>query len=157
MAAIGIFRGLVIAALILLAITLIATWTEPDVPEAVAAYLDSQNVSSLGAVLAHGNLGAQILVGAVIFGYLVAYVVSLVGVLAFQRWARVLFIMLMPLSLVLQAALGTTLDRPIDTFNTAAAMIDGALLVLLFVEPVRARFRGTPPAPVAPPPATPIA
>jgi hypothetical protein len=152
MAASSIFRGLIIASLALLVVTFIATWTVPDLPEDVAAYIDSQNVSSLGAALAHGNVGTQLLVGILIYGFFFAYVVALIGLLRFQGWARTLFIMLVPLSLALQAAQGTTISRPIDTFDMAAAMINGALLVLLFVEPVRARFREAAAAPLPPPP-----
>ena len=165
MAASSIFRGLTIAALLLLIVEILATWNGADVPEEVAAWLDSQNLSSLGAALAHGNLGTQLLVGIVIYGYLLAYVIALVGLLKFQRWARVLFIMLIPLQLALKAAMGTTISRPVDTFELAAAMIDGALFVLLFIEPVRTRFREIlaspstapdlvpPPPPPPPPPA----
>ncbi len=158
MATISIFRGLLIAALVLLVVGLISAWTEPEVPEAVAAYLDSLNEGSLGAALEHGNLGTRILVGLLAGGYLLAYLVSLVGLLRFQRWARTLFIMLMPLSLALEAAMGTSLSGPMDAFESAALMIDGALLVLLFVDPVRARFRGqaAPPVAPAPPPAPPF-
>jgi hypothetical protein len=158
MAASSIFRGLIIAALTVLLIQLVATWTGPELPEDITAWLDSQNLSSLGAALAHGNLGTQLVVGVLIYGFVFAYVIALLGLLAFHRWARVLFIMLMPLRLALQAALGTTISRPVDTFNSAAFMIDGAMLVLLFVEPVRARFRAAPAPieqPIEPPPAAP--
>ncbi len=157
MGTIGIYRGLALAALVLLVVGLVATWTAPEVPEAVATYLDSRNQGSLGAALEHGNLGTRLMVGALLVGYLLAYVVSLIGLLKFQRWARILFIMLVPLSLVLEAAKGTSLGGPLDTFRSCALLIDGALLVLLFVEPVRARFRAAdpPPAPV-PPSTTPI-
>jgi hypothetical protein len=154
-AAPSFFRGLILAALAFLAADLLIDFIEPTVPDEVAAYLDEQNAGSLSGLLDDGNIGAKLGVSILLLGYLVAYIGSLLGMLAFKRWARVAFLFVVPLGLVIDISYATAISTPWQTVITAmVAMTHGAILTLLFVEPVRARFRAQSPA-AAPPPETP--
>lgn len=159
MAMLSIFRGLIFAALAFLAVLLIATWAGPDYPEEVTAFLTRENQGTLSVMLDAGSRGSQLAVGLLLLAYLGGYFAALLGMLTYRRWARVLFIVLLPVAFVLQGAVGTTIYTPLESvMEMTTHMINGALLVLLFVDPVRARFRepalppGTAPMETPPPP-----
>ncbi len=83
--------------------------------------------------------------------YLIAYLASLIGLLRFRSWARWLFIIVIGLTLIFTISGGTTLSKPLESLvYTAGNMVDGAILTLLFIEPIRARFRDEPIAPQVP-------
>lgn len=148
MAAITIFRGLVLAALVVLAATIatgVIAYFSPPLPAAIEAYLETQNVGTMANVFSEANWGTQIAVGIMLLLYLVAYLAALLGMLGFRRWARWLFVIVVSLTLIFIASGGTALSTPIETLvSTVGAMVDGAILTLLFIEPIRARFRASP-------------
>jgi hypothetical protein len=154
MAAVTIFRGLILAALAVLVATIAAgvlTYFNPPLPAAVESYLAEQNAGTMANVFSEANWGTQIAVGITFVLYLIAYLTSLIGLLRFRGWARWLFIIVVGLMLVFIISGGTTLSTPIDALvSTIGAMVDGAILTLLFIEPVRARFRDEPIAPQVP-------
>jgi hypothetical protein len=130
---------------------------DPALPEPVAAYLD-ENMGPLFAALDTGAIGLKLSVGALLFAYLAAWITALVGLLKFRRWARALFLVTVGLNLVLLTSGGTTLTSPLQSaMSTLASMAEGAIVVLLFVEPVRSEFARkhfgfpAPPAPPVPP------
>ena len=103
MAAITIFRGLIITALALFAAqvaTGVMAYFGPEVPAAVQTYLDTKNAGTLSNVFSEANLGTQIAVGILMLLYLVAFIAALVGLLGFRRWARWLFIIVTSLTLI---------------------------------------------------------
>ena len=154
MAAVTIFRGLVLAAFAVLLAGIAAgvmAYFGPALPAAVQSYLDSQNVGTMANVFSEANWGTQIAVGITFFLYLIAYLAALIGMLRFRGWARWLFIIVVVLSLVFAISGGTTLSTPIESLvYTFGNMVDGAILTLLFIEPIRAKFRDEPIAPQVP-------
>jgi len=145
MAATTIFRGLILAALAIFAAdiaTVVMWYFAADLPESVQSYLDAQNAGTLANVFSEANLGTQIAVGLLMLLYLVAYLTGLLGLLGFRRWARWVFILVVSLTLIFIASGGTSLATPIEAMVSAlGSMVDGAILTLLFIEPIRARFR----------------
>lgn len=154
MAAITIFRGLIITALALFAAevaTGVMAYFGPGVPAAVQSYLDTKNAGTLSNVFSEANLGTQIAVGILMLLYLVAFIAALVGLLGFRRWARWLFIIVTSLTLIFLASGGMTLSTPLESLaTTLGAMANGAILTLLFIEPIRERFRREPSTPAGP-------
>jgi hypothetical protein len=154
MAAVTIFRGLVLAAFgVLLAgiASGVMAYFGPPLPAEVQSYLDSRNVGTMANVFSEANWGTQVAVGITFFVYLIAYLAALIGLLRFRGWARWLFIIVIALSLIFAISGGTTLSTPIESLvYTAGNMVDGAILTLLFIEPIRARFRDEPIAPQVP-------
>ena len=151
MAATTIFRGLILAALAIFAAdiaTVVMWYFAADLPETVQSYLDAQNAGTLSNVFSEANLGTQIAVGLLMLLYLIAYLAALLGLLGFRGWARWVFFIVIGLTLVFIISGGTSLSTPIEQFvTTLGSMVDGAILTLLFIEPIRARFRNDAPAP----------
>jgi hypothetical protein len=154
MAAVTIFRGLVLAAFAVLLAGIasgVMAYFGPTLPTEVQAYLDSQNVGTMANVFSEANWGTQVAVGIAFVVYLIAYLAALIGLLRFRGWARWLFIIVIGLTLIFTISGGTTLSTPIESLvYTAGNMVDGAILTLLFIEPIRAKFRDEPIAPQVP-------
>lgn len=154
MAAITIFRGLTITALAVFAAEIatgVMAFFGPDVPAAVQSYLAAKNTGTLANVFTEANLGTQIAVGILLLLYLVAFIASLIGLLGFRRWARWLFIIVTSLTLIFLASGGMTLSTPLESLASALGfMADGAIVTLLFIEPIRERFRREPATPSTP-------
>ena len=152
--AVTIFRGLVLGAFAVLVAGVasgVMAYFQPALPAEVDAYLKSQNVGTMANVFSEANWGTQVAVGIAFVVYLIAYLAALIGLLRFRGWARWLFIVVIGLSLVFTISGGTTLSTPIESLvYTAGNMVDGAILTLLFIEPIRARFRDEPIAPQVP-------
>ena len=111
MAAITIFRGLIITALAVFAaevVTGVMAYFGPEVPAAVQSYLAAKNTGTLANVFSEANLGTQIAVGILMVLYLVAFIAALIGLLGFRRWARWLFIIVTSLTLIFLASGGMT-------------------------------------------------
>ncbi len=154
MAAVTIFRGLVLAAFAVLLANIASgfmAYFGPVLPVEVQNYLDSQNVGTMANVFSEANWGTQVAVGIAFVVYLIAYLASLIGLLRFRGWARWLFIIVIGLTLIFTISGGTTISTPIESLVfTAGNMVDGAILTLLFIEPIRAKFRDEPIAPQVP-------
>jgi hypothetical protein len=154
MAAVTIFRGLVLAAFAVLLANIASgfmAYFGPALPTEVQAYLDSRNVGTMANVFSEANWGTQVAVGIAFVAYLIAYLASLIGLLRFRGWARWLFIIVIGLTLIFTISGGTTISTPIESLVFMAGnMVDGAILTLLFIEPIRAKFRDEPIAPQVP-------
>jgi len=154
MAAITIFRGLIVTALAVFAAevaTGVMAYFGPEIPAAVQSYLNAKNTGTLANVFSEANLGTQIAVGILMVLYLIAFVAALIGLLGFRRWARWLFIIVTSLTLIFLASGGMTLSTSLESLaSTIRAMVDGAILTLLFIEPIRERFRREPSTPAGP-------
>jgi hypothetical protein len=137
-----IFRGLVIAAFVLVAVEIAAAFLAPDLPEHVQTWLDTEANGPLYAALETGPLAVQIAVGALLIAYLAAYLAALVGMLRYKPWARVTFLATILVGGALSFTGGSSLYTAFElTVAALVSMVEGALIVLLFVDPVRGRFR----------------
>jgi hypothetical protein len=148
MRTLGIFRGLVFGAILLLVLRVLGWVFGPEIPATVTTWLKSEGVGTLIDSLKNGPFSLRLAVGGLLLAYSLAYVASLLGLLRFHAWARYMFILTTLVGIALLAASGMVIS---SAFQAAAgalgAMIDGALLTLLFVDPVRMRFRGPLPEP----------
>jgi hypothetical protein len=143
MRTLSIFRGLVFGAILLLAARIVAAIFGPSVPDAVTTYLDQEGAGSLMTSFRGGPFTLKLAIGGLLIAYAVAYVASLVGMLKFHGWSRYMFIVTTIVGVALLAASGTAIHSAFQvTVATLGAMLDGALITLLCIDPVRARFRG---------------
>jgi hypothetical protein len=145
-----IFRALIYATLTLLVAGVLAGVFAPGVPEEISDQLDAENNGLLAKLLDSDSLPVSSAVLAVLIVFLCLWIASLVGMLGFRRWARAMFILLTPIGVLLEGVMGASVVGPAEAMvGTAYMMCQGALLVLLFVDPVRSRFLAAPvlPAP----------
>lgn len=155
MRTLSIFRGLVFGAILLLAVRIVAAIFGPSVPEPVSRYLDGEGAGSLITSFRNGPFTLKLAIGGLLVAYAAAYVASLLGMLKFHGWARYMFIVTTIVGIALLASSGIAIHSSFQvTVATLGAMLDGALLTLLCVDPVRARFLGRFPgeSAAAPPP-----
>ncbi|HEU5138272.1 MAG TPA: hypothetical protein VFU13_24210 [Steroidobacteraceae bacterium] len=136
-----VFRGLVAGSLALFAISIFISFVEPPVPDEVNAYLEGEGASPLFSIFESGPLSLQILLGALMAGFLIAYLASCIGLLMFQRWARATFIGVAVVGIVVLPWEGVTFTTPLtSTIETLFSMIDGALLAMLLFDPIKSKF-----------------
>lgn len=136
-----VFRGLVASSLGLFALSIGISFLEPDFPDAVNEYLDGDGAGPLLSGLFSGPLSLQILLGALVLGFLAAYLASCVGLLLFRRWARATFIGVAVAGIVVIPWEGVSLTTPLMSLvETLFSMIDGAILVMLLFDPIKAKF-----------------
>jgi hypothetical protein len=77
-----------------------------------------------------------------LIAYLAAYLAALVGMLRYKPWARVTFLATILVGGALSFTGGSSLYTAFElTVAALVSMVEGALIVLLFVDPVRGRFR----------------
>ncbi len=104
------------------------SWLEPALPESVRAYLES--TPEPGAAL----LG-------VMFLALLCYVAGCVGALWFWRPSRHLFASSVIAMILLNPALGPSIDPGWkDLLEEAGTLLDGMLVCAMFASPLRDRF-----------------
>jgi hypothetical protein len=143
MRTLSIFRGFVFGAVLLLAVKVVAAMFGPSVPEPVSNYLDGEGSGTLISSFRNGPFSLKLAIGGLLLAYAVSYVASLLAMLKFHAWARYMFIVTTIVGVALLASSGTAIHSSFQaTVACLGAMIDGALLTLLFIDPVRARFRG---------------
>ncbi len=136
-----VFRFLVLGSLALVIFTAVAAFYEPALPEAVTAYLDGEGAGPLYRNLDTGPLSTQIALGALLVGLLAAHVASCIGMLMFRSWARVTFIGTIVVGLALIPPGGSMLLGPLQSaLDALFNMVDGAILVMLLVDPIKAKF-----------------
>ncbi len=141
MDAIKLFRALIQANLALLVFSIVISFFAAEPPEAITEYLDGEGAGPLFGAVLTGTLGVQIVVVALMIGYLVAWIASMIFMLSFRPWARTWYIGLtiagFPLVLLAGANLVSPFEGMLEALLNACS---GALLVLLFIEPVRNSF-----------------
>ena len=71
-----VFRFLVLGSLALIVLTAVAAFFEPELPEAVAAYMDGEGAGPLYQNFESGPLSMQIALGALLLGFLAAHVAA---------------------------------------------------------------------------------
>jgi hypothetical protein len=141
MDSIKLFRALVQASLALLAVSIAISFFGDELPEEVTAYLDGEAAGPLSSALLSERAGVQIAVGALMMAYLVAWIASMLGLLGFRPWARTGFIALTVAGFPLLLVAGSSLMSPLEgTLEALLNTCSGAILALLFTEPVRSAF-----------------
>jgi hypothetical protein len=136
-----VFRGLVAGSLVLFVVVIAIGIFEPELPDEVNAYLEGEGAGPVFSALESGSVSLQILGVALMVGFLVAYVASCIGLLMFRRWARATFIGVAVVGLAATPWLGASLYTPLtSTVETLFNMIDGAILVTLLFDPIKAKF-----------------
>lgn len=136
-----IFRGLVAASLVLFALGTVTSFLEPEFPDAVNAYVEGEAAGPLFGNLDSRPTSHLIVVVASAVAFLIAYLASCIGLLMFKRWARPLFIGVAVVGIVVLPFEGVTLTSPLlSTVETLFSMVDGALLVMLLFDPIKAKF-----------------
>jgi hypothetical protein len=142
---IKLFRILILASFALLALSLLFFWGAEEPPEPVAAWLGSEAAGPLFSAISDESLFGQVLTLVMALVFIGAYVASLVGMLGYRAWARMVFIGVTVLGFALIPFSGSSLASPMEsTFDTLLSACDGALLALLLTEPVAGRFRADP-------------
>lgn len=139
------FRLLVLFnALLIPAAMFVSTYDARLLPPPLQAWLASR---------AYGVItGLQSLAGTVSFGAFVALCIGLLGMLAFQRWARALTLWsTLVLYLPMPLSEATVLSGFAYTLDSVAAVLWGVLLAVAYWSPVAAEFdprrpRAAPPA-----------
>ena len=111
---------------------------ESGLPAPLAQYLD-QRRSAEPSMLEWVLLAAS-------FPFLVATLVSFVGLLLFKRWSRSLSVATSLVGLLLLPLFGPTVEPGVTTaFNYAAGMLYGALLAWAYSPPAAAWFEAQSP------------
>ena len=142
-----VFRRLVTAELFLLVLYIAYSFFEPDLPVAIQTWLENEGAGPLLSWLHAQEFASASIVGlAVIVGFLLLYVASLVGLLALRGWARTAYLLLTLLGVVLTPFVGYTVLPPVAALlDTLAHLLNGAVAaMLLFIPAVRERFVSTP-------------
>jgi hypothetical protein len=74
--------------------------------------------------------------------FLPLWLIASVGLFFFQAWARSLFAVLYVVALLLRFIQGVTVSLPVEGFvGEIVSLLDGAILVLAFTEPLDGYFR----------------
>jgi hypothetical protein len=74
--------------------------------------------------------------------FLLAWLVASIGLLLFRAWARVLFVAVYIVVLLLRFIQGTTVHLPIEGFlGEVVSLMDGAILALAFTDPTASYFK----------------
>lgn len=77
------------------------------------------------------------------------WLISALGLLFFQNWARHLYLVLSLLSLVTAPFSGFVVQPPVDAlFSNATLLLDGALLAVAYLTPLAASFKAMPNPPL---------
>ena len=136
-----LFRSLVLACFALLVLSVAAAFFASEPPEHISAYLDEEAAGPILDALLHGSAITQAVTILLLVAYLGAWIASLFGLLGFKPWARTVFIATTVVGFALLPFAGSSLVSPFeDIIDTLLSACDGALLVLLFIEPIRGRF-----------------
>lgn len=71
----------------------------------------------------------------------ILWIIASIGMIFFQNWGRILFLILTLFSFVLDLILGVSTTIPIESFLVhLISTLDGALIALAFLSPVRVYF-----------------
>jgi hypothetical protein len=136
-----VFRCLVAALLGLFALSIALSFFEPDLPDALNAYLEGDGASPVVSIFISGPLSLQILLVTLALTFLIAFIASCIGLLIFRRWARAMFIGVAVAGFAFIFWMGVTFTTPVLTaVNTLINMINGAILVMLLFDPIKAKF-----------------
>jgi hypothetical protein len=136
-----LFRVLIYVSIGLLAAAIGALFIEPDPPEEVMRYFDEEAAGPLFALMNTDSMAGLVVTAILAAVFLVAWLAALVGMLDFRPWARTVFIVTAIVSYAMLPLSGSSYAGPLQgTLDALVYTVDGALLVLLFVEPIRGRF-----------------
>jgi hypothetical protein len=135
-----LFRLLILGEVTLLAASVVAAWLAPEYPEAVQNYFDSLSIPHLD-LAGEGNQSHAVLMGAAAVLLMTTWIVALIGLWNFKRWARPTYIAYSTLSLLMIPFFGPTLASGAEgAIDSLSMMVSGALMAAMLFSPVRARF-----------------
>jgi hypothetical protein len=134
-----LFRALIIGEVALSVVSLLPMFLAPDYPEAVQQYLDASQPSFMN--IDEGLTPAWIVTTGLAFLLLAAWVVALIGLWTFRRWARPLYVAVTVMTLILMVPFGSSITSGIeDMIGSLGMMVSGAIVAALFFAPLRERF-----------------
>ncbi len=134
-----LFRALIFVSIGLMAASVGAILLEPELPEEVSRYFHEEAAGPLFALFDTESVAGPLTLAIVFLG---AWLAALVGMLNYRHWARTVFIVTTILGYALLPLSGSTYATPLQgTLDALFYTVDGALLALLFVEPIRDRFQ----------------
>lgn len=125
------FRALVVAAFIAHGIVLFVL---PHIPSVFSAY-------SL-ELMRYGGHGARVAMNhpIIVVLYLIPFV-AFVGLYFFKNWGRYLLAFFLAVVLIGSFFFGVSISGPPETFfGEAGSLLDGAIMALAFLSPLRDRF-----------------
>jgi hypothetical protein len=141
MDSIKLFRALIIAMLVCFIATILAVIFGPAPPDEITAWFDENGGGLLAPLFMPESWGPMISLFAVCLALLIVWIASLIGMWKFRSWSPKAYIAVTVFGLVLLPLGGQTWTTPLEsTFNALMLMCEGAVLVLLFVDPIRAEF-----------------
>ena len=142
MDAFKLFRVLIIAKLAGMIASVLASFFGPAPPHEVTDWFDRSGGGLLAPVFESENWSAILALLGFCLAYVVAWVATLIGMMRFRPWSRMWFIAMSVLGFLWLPVIGQTWTTPLEgLFNGLILMCQGAVLALLFVEPVAGRFR----------------
>ncbi|WP_310446982.1 hypothetical protein [Thiobacillus sp.] len=129
------FRSLVVCSVLLIVAEGIVDWSCPSlIPQSVTAALEKESATSFLEIHPYVSL-------AVLLPWLIAVLVSTVGLLFFKRWARSMALYSTVLGLAVYFFFGSSLSSAIGSALTdASSMVWGAVLALAYYSPLSERF-----------------
>jgi hypothetical protein len=137
-----VFRALVVADVVLLLAGVAIVFVEPDLPDAVTEYIQAQSGLLDSLFKSVESRGWQLWVYfAVSLAYVAATLASLLGLFFFKRWARTMFAAVVAATLLMIPFMaGTFMSPTASLLDSLLYMCDGAIIAMLFTDPVSHRF-----------------
>lgn len=136
-----LFRALIGASFVLFFLTMGLVFVEPELPDEVVNFIAEHSVDPVEGMLLAESGALWVIGAAFLVVYLGAYLASLAGMLSYKPWARTVYIVTTGISVLMMPLAGATFSfRWQSTADALYWLADGALLVLLFTDPVRSRF-----------------
>lgn len=130
----GIFRGLVVGGLLIQALLFFSPYGWPYI------YSDEE----LNLLSWHGLGASYDVFGVIPYAFVIAYIVVSLGLLAYQSWLRIAFLILTIVGILLMPFSGLQVYAPYDNpFASALGLMDGAILAILFLTEFAKEFQSS--------------
>jgi hypothetical protein len=142
-----LFRLLIWASVALMGTTITMVAFETDPPDHVMDWFTGEGAGPLMSWLLNSSGTGLLFFSLFAAAFFGAWIASVVGLLRLRPWGRKLFIASMVVAYLLFPLMGYTFASPAQgTLDAMFYACDGAILVMLFIEPVRSSFRSSPAA-----------
>ena len=137
-----LFRGLIWFSLGLAPASASAVFLAEEPPDEVASYFYEEAAGPLYSLLDTDSTSGVTLLIIVLVAFIGSWFAALLGMLAWKSWSRTLFFAVCIFSFALLPLGGTTYATSLQVSLEALTYAsEGALLVLLLVDPIRGRFQ----------------
>lgn len=88
--------------------------------------------------------GSLALEGALSGGFILAYLVAIIGLYRFWPFSRPLFVITIVVGFILSFSFGPRVEaRSVASFDDAISVLEGVVIALLYWSPIRERFKRT--------------